>query len=656
MNDLIRTIGRRRQGRSLAARGAAVIAAAALLFFAGPAALNEAYAADNTMETPEYTVDVQVAEDNSYTINETLDINYVTPHHGIYRYIPINGSEITDIRVPGYNYETYRQNGNMVIKIGSGSYTLVGLNEYDIRYKITMYDDENDTMDMLLLNLIPTGWETDIGNVRATVTLPKAADLSKVEVYSGTYGTEGNEDGAVLTTSDDGRTITITATDLPVYHGITIALPLPEGYWVGAKEYGKFTLWTWFMLLLGPVGAFFIWLAFGRDERLVRTVEFYPPDDLTPGEIGYIIDGSVDRKDLVANIVYLADKGYITIDQKSKSNFIFYAVEESGTEVPQYIHTLYKGLFANGKTKVESNKLGTSFGRKYDSARDQLSNMFQGKKSLVTPESQMARSACAIAAIIPSVAFVTWAAASGDQMGIFEMGWSSVHILVTTGIMCSVYDNVRSNKKTKTVLLTLLAIWLFTAGVSILPLLSDTVSNISDTKASIISAALIISTLICIFFAIVSIARRREYTRLLGRILGFKDFIRTAELDKLKALVEEDPEYFYHITPYAYVFGLSDKWIKNFEDIPIVKPRWYGNSFDRFDRFDAYMMGRMMSDCSSSVSNHISIPQAPSGGGWSGGSSGGGWSGGGSSWSGGGGFSGGGFSGGGSGGGGGGGW
>ena len=127
-------------------------------------------------------------------------------------------------------------------------------------------------------------------------------------------------------------------------------------------------------------------------------------------------------------------------------------------------------------------------------------------------------------------------------------------------------------------------------------------------------------------------------------------FIKTAELDKIQELVEEDPEYFYHIIPYAYVFGLTNKWIKHFENIPVVQPTWYVGSGGRFDYFDGYMMGRMMSNCSHSVANNIVIPAPPSSGGsgWSGGSGGG--------WSGGGGFSGGGFSGGGVGGGGGGGW
>lgn len=627
---------------------------ALVMMLALPAGMQEVRAADNTMETPEYTIDVDVAENNSYDISESMLINFVTPHHGIYRYIPINGSEITNLRVPGYNYETYKQNGNVVIKIGSGSYTLVGLNEYDISYRITMYEDGNKDMDMLLLNLIPTGWETPIGNVTATVHLPKAADLSQIEIYSGEYGTEGNEDNARVETSQDGMTITVTASDLPVYHGITLALPLPQGYWVGAKEYGTTSLYTWLMLLLGPVGAAIIWFVFGRDEHMVKTLEFYPPDDLTPGEIGYIVDGSIDRRDIVANIVYMADKGYLTIEDYDGSNFIFRAVSEPSAIEPPYIQTLYDGIFSGGRDEVRSDRMGTGFGRKYEKAREQLGAMFRGRNSLNTPESQMARAFCTIASIMPAAAFCSWASASGDDMGFFELGWAAVHILITTGIMCSVYDNIRSRSKVKTVLMSVAAIWFFTAGVCILPMMSDTVSNIDPTKGAIISGVLIIGTLVGIFFSVIAIAKRREYTRLIGRILGFRDFIKTAELDKLKELVEEDPEYFYHISPYAYVFGLSDKWIKNFEDIPVTAPTWYYSRYDRMDSFDYYMMGRMMNTCSTSVSNNIVIPEAPSFTGSGG--SGGGWSGGGSSWSGGGGFSGGGFSGGGAGGGGGGGW
>ena len=236
-------------------------------------------------------------------------------------------------------------------------------------------------------------------------------------------------------------------------------------------------------------------------------------------------------------------------------------------------------------------------------------------------------------------------------MMMFGFIWAALHIIAVVWLMCSVYDRIRSSSKVKTVLKCLAAIWLFYMGIGMLPVMASSMDYLNGTKSMVILGFLILGTLIAIFFSVIAIAKKGEYTRLMGRILGFRDFIRTAELDKLNELVEDDPEYFYHIIPYAYVFGLTNKWIRNFEDIPVVTPDWARTSSGRYDSFDYYMMGRMMSDCNASVNNHIVIPHSGGGSSWSGGGSSGG-----GSWSGGGGFSGGGFSGGGAGGGGGGGW
>lgn len=205
-------------------RAAAVLAIAAVAVMMYPLGFpgGGTHASDNTMETLNYDVTVEVAKDNSYDFHEHLDVYYVTAHHGIYRYIPMQGQRISKIKVPGYDYEAYNQSGYEVVKIGSGSYTLTGENPYDIYYNIAMYDDENSDMDMLLLNLIPTDWETDIDSSKCVVTLPKEADLSKAKVFSGSYGTASNEDNAVLETGADGKTITITANDIPAHHGITL--------------------------------------------------------------------------------------------------------------------------------------------------------------------------------------------------------------------------------------------------------------------------------------------------------------------------------------------------------------------------------------------------------------------------------------------------
>ena len=113
------------------------------------------------------------------------------------------------------------------------------------------------------------------------------------------------------------------------------------------------------------------------------------------------------------------------------------------------------------------------------------------------------------------------------------------------------------------------------------------------------------------------------------KINGFKIFLETAEKEKLETLVESDPSYFYDILPFAYVLGVSDKWIKNFEGITLERSHWYcGNTFSPMTMY--YLMHNQMPNVTRSM---ISIPQSSSGSGLSGGgglsSGGGGFSGGG---------------------------
>lgn len=41
-----------------------------------------------------------------------------------------------------------------------------------------------------------------------------------------------------------------------------------------------------FVLILVPLIMIALWAAFGRDPKIVETVEFYPPEKMTPAEIG----------------------------------------------------------------------------------------------------------------------------------------------------------------------------------------------------------------------------------------------------------------------------------------------------------------------------------------------------------------------------------
>ena len=71
------------------------------------------------------------------------------------------------------------------------------------------------------------------------------------------------------------------------------------------------------------------------------------------------------------------------------------------------------------------------------------------------------------------------------------------------------------------------------------------------------------SFLICI--PCILFMERRVNNRLYGEILGFREFIKTAEWDKLKVLSEEDPNYGMNILPYAMLFNMGTEWTGKFE-------------------------------------------------------------------------------------------
>lgn len=91
--------------------------------------------------------------------------------------------KIENINVEGYEYETYNENGNKVIKIGSADYYITGKQVYNITYDCIMYKDQIDSMDFFYYNVIPHGWETSIAKASVTVNMQKEFDGEKVWAY-----------------------------------------------------------------------------------------------------------------------------------------------------------------------------------------------------------------------------------------------------------------------------------------------------------------------------------------------------------------------------------------------------------------------------------------------------------------------------------------
>ena len=133
-----------------------------------------------------------------------------------------------------------------------------------------------------------------------------------------------------------------------------------------------------------------------------------------------------------------------------------------------------------------------------------------------------------------------------------------------------VRENYRYKWKKIAMLGTLIA--LFTIAILFTLLFMYMLCNHFSTEYEKLFASVL--SFACTFITLKAISRREDYIETLGQILGFKDFIIYTEEDKIKTMLEENPQLYYKVLPYAQVLGVTKEWEKKFEKLLIPPPQW----------------------------------------------------------------------------------
>lgn len=600
------------------------------------------FATAQDFEIISYDIDMEVLENNSYNVTEDIRVYFREARRGIFRDLPLffdtSRVKIHSVDVPGYEYKITRNKDNLNIRIGNPDIYLEGEHLYTIKYVYDVGKDSLPDMDEFNHNLIGLGWDTIIHRASFNVRLPKPFNAEDVNCTSGPYGSTDNTN---VTWKVDGQQITgQLIRSLGPYEGLTLALPLPEGYWVNAKKHLpplSELLTSYPLYVLAIVFCGLLWNAKGRDNKIFPTIEFEAPDSLNPAELGYVVDGTADSKDITSLIVYWAQKGHLLIDtneDNKKEGLKLIRQKELGTDARDWEQKLFKDLFRLGKdgvvtTKELTNKFYTRIGEAQHSLKTSFTSnpqrrIFDTKSDMVKIGGLQIylRFIMGIVAFLPMffISFeTTRLIGEAGPLVIFFL-FMSMFIMFGAGIAVKSISTKGVSKKAE-----------FGVGVGMSLILSLVLGFISIYVAEIPAikffAALISSLVAAMFIALMS--KRTAYgDELLAKILGFRTFIEKAEKEKLERMFESDPQYFYNILPWAMVMGLSSKWASHFDGMSLQPPQWYhGYHYNRFNTRD---FERSLSRNFSSISNSMSSSPQSSGSGSSGSSSGGGFSGGGS--------------------------
>ncbi len=596
----------------------------------------------------QYDVQIEVKEDGTYYITETLDVHFDEYLHGIYIQTPsyyedvswvIDGKEILkDYNFPidhvevlsNHDSEIDYQDKGVVTRLGSSDYYANEYETYKISYRVHSKDLDLGGIQSFYQNIISDRWDTNINHVTFKIVMPKPFDLNQLYFY-----TDGQDVSDALMYQVNGNVIEGSFNDvISQGRGITIKLDLPEGYFVYP------TFQTPIFLIFGCsiallLGVIYLFFKYGKDSEVVKTVEFTAPKGISSAGVGYIIDGVVDNQDVTSLIFSWANKGFITL-REDKDDLEFTKVKDLDDESHYYEKTLFNGIFKSGDV-VTTSQISTEIYQDFMNTKKSINDYYNTKKrKIYYDNSFVIRFLVGLLAGMPLGAYLAVAIYSYSYSIIGSLiSMLVVVVLITIG--CTLQNlgvqRWQSSGPSKYGLIIGGFLLVFMAGLISFGIYA--LLGLGFTFLYLIS--LVITIAICIISNFM-LKRTPLGVKLYGQILGLKEFIMVAEKDRLDMLVREDPQYFFNILPYAYALGLSDVWSEHFKDLEIPAPTWYTGS-----AYYPYMHYGMIH----SMTTHMAVVQHPippvSAGTGRGGDIGGGGFGGSDGGFGGGGFSGGGF-------------
>ena len=600
---------------------------------------NENAIADGfTIEGYEMILDVGV--DNKVEVTENIDINFFeSGHHGIYKFTPSwleytgtdnktikRKSKIINYRAIGDNFTIDTVRGKQRIKIGDPNQTVYGDKKYTIKYTYDMGKDPFKNFDEFIFHSFGDFWGTEIKNPKIVIHMPKNFDGYNINFYTDKY--RQNNVNNLVNYEIDGRTITITSNGLHLQKSLTVDISLPENYFEGGSwNYG----WSSVILSILAIGltiyVIMMWTRYGKDhEKKIPTVEFYAPDNLSSAEVGYIYNKRQASKKLtISLIIQLASKGYIRIDEikdgkrkskiqitklhskpkgvdmkdivipkrsieiekikdfddnldKDAKNMMKYLFKDSNRKLLQanidkflnVKQTLLDGGYINilsdnniSSDKEAQDKIYNELKTKYDADYEKNMQIYEEEMAKLPKKGNLEN-------IVYGLLFSSSDVVILSEHTSFYKAFGEIEEELNKSFVKKVYDDKSRKEKTKAFFIALATI--------IISFLSYFVIEDMDPSWSILYFITFGCVFINLFFAII-MGRKTEYGETIyARVKGFRDFLLTAEKEKLEALVLQNPHYFYDILPYTYVLNVSKKWISKFENIKM--PEVDMGSFD----------------------------------------------------------------------------
>lgn len=542
-------------------------------------------AAEN-YDVSNYQVNIHVNRNGIFRVKESINVNFTSPSHGIYRTIPtlyeVNLMEnnkpysgyyyfpISHVDVNTMYQESDELNG-ITLRIGNPNLLVSGSQTYVINYDVVT-KSLGLSQDYFYYNIIGNEWTSKIENVDFSLQFDDAIAFEQMKLYAGPYGSTSELEGK-CTYNSQLYIIDCKGISLQAYEALTVYLPL--GAYFTYPDYTAMYVGFLVAAIVLLLGCIYVFYRYGKDDPLIIPVMFEPVKGVNAAMCGYVLNLQSNTKDFIGLIFEWGKQGIIEIHDE-EAGLKLVKVKELDEQAYGFEKTFFSGVFQDGD-EVYTNQFKPELQLDVASAKSQLHYFFKAKDHRLMEQRSNT---------LQQVLFVVISFVFACMVGFafFTGTYNVVAVIIASAIGFALYmtnaELILQVKKRyfalkKATLLfevVLIVLGNFIFYTLLLFVLHWLNANI------VIMIMFFIILYIAIGFALFIDKRTTYGNRLKGEILGLKHFIEVAEKDRIEMLMKDNPYLFYDILPYAYVLGLADVWEEHFKALTIPQPTYYYGS------------------------------------------------------------------------------
>jgi uncharacterized membrane protein len=345
----------------------------------------------------EYDVDLTVLPNGDLRVVETLDMVFQGgPFSYGFRIIPTDRlDDITNIEVSEGN-QRYQSSGSQGANTYWADYNEDGDVEIRWYYPYTSNADRTFQIAYTVKGAVRRYAEGDevwwmavhddhpylIRGSRVTLQLPEAVTINPRDDGKG-YVVQTDGVAAELTVSPDRRTVTAVAKEvLNPGDFLAVGVKFTPGVVGGGKpnwqsDYDEKVAWDTggkqvlnlflgalglLSLIAAPLAVYLLWYGRGRDPQVGLVADYIPepPEDVPPGVVGTLVDEKADLQDVIATLIDLARRDYLTMTEEAekgfagltfKRDFVFERTDKGWSGLRDYEITLLRELFGSSHSK-----------------------------------------------------------------------------------------------------------------------------------------------------------------------------------------------------------------------------------------------------------------------------------------------------------------